>query len=118
MHELSLSGAIVEAALRHAGGARVKVVSVRVGALRQAVPEALDFAFQIVAQGTRCEGAELVQTIVAARLTCTKCGATSGVGEPPLWCRTCGGRSVAVTAGAELELESIVVEDGACTASS
>ena len=76
MHELSLSSAIVEAAQRHAGGARVKVVSVRVGALRLRVPEALD------------------------------------------WCRTCGGRSVAVTAGAELELESIVVEDGACTASS
>ena len=98
------------------GGARVKAVSVRVGALRLAVPEALDFAFRIVAQGTRCEGAELVQTVVVARLTCTQCGATSAVGDPPLACRTCGGRSVAVTAGAELELESIVVEDGVRTA--
>ena len=59
MHELSLSSAIVETVERHADGRRVTVVSMRIGALRQVVPDSLAFYFEIVARGTVCEGARL-----------------------------------------------------------
>jgi hydrogenase nickel incorporation protein HypA/HybF len=64
VHELSLSSAIINTAVRHAGGRRVSVVSLRVGRLRQVVPETLDFYFEFVARGTLCEGARLEQEVV------------------------------------------------------
>ena len=41
VHELSISSAIVDTALRHAGGRRVTAVNLRVGGLRQVVPDSL-----------------------------------------------------------------------------
>ena len=64
MHELALSRAIVDAALRHAEGRPVETIHVRLGSLRQAAPRSLDFYFEIVARGTDCEGAALeVETL-------------------------------------------------------
>ena len=57
MHELSLSSAIINTAVKHAGGRRVTVVSLRVGRLRQVVPDTLEFYFDFVARDTLCEGA-------------------------------------------------------------
>ena len=49
MHELSISSAIVDTAVRHADGRPGDARStLRVGALRQVVPESLDFYFEIV----------------------------------------------------------------------
>jgi hydrogenase nickel incorporation protein HypA/HybF len=115
MHELSLSRAIVDTAVRHAGGRRVTGVSLRVGALRQVVPPALDFAFGVVAAGTACEGARLEQELVPARLRCDACAAEWEIAEPAFRCPTCGA-AARVVAGEELEVESINVEEVACTA--
>jgi len=41
MHELALASAVVEAVERHADGRRVLAVHLRVGRLRQVVPESL-----------------------------------------------------------------------------
>ena len=68
MHELSLSGAVIDTAVKHAAGRPVKVVSLRVGRLRQVVPDTLEFYFGFTARGTVCEGAQLEQELVAARL--------------------------------------------------
>ena len=58
--ELAVAQAIVAAAERHADGpARVSVVRVRIGWLRQVVPEYLDFYFDVAARDTLCEGASL-----------------------------------------------------------
>lgn len=74
MHELALSRAIVDAALRHAGGRRVTAVHVRLGALRQAVPGSLSFYFELVAGESDCAGARLELEAVAALLRCVECG--------------------------------------------
>lgn len=69
MHELALSRAIVDAALRHAEGRPVEVVHVRLGDMRQAVPRSLAFYFEIVARDTDCEGAELeIETLSGDQL--------------------------------------------------
>ena len=60
MHELSLSGAIVNTVVKHAAGRPVSLVSLRVGALRQVVPDTLEFYFEFVS-GTVCESARLEQ---------------------------------------------------------
>ncbi len=84
MHELALSRAIVDAALRHADGCPVRVVHVRLGALRQAVPESLSFCFDLVVRGGGCEGARLELEPVAALLRCPECGREWDPAPPPL----------------------------------
>ena len=51
MHELAIAEAIVAVAERHAAGRQVLAVDVTVGHLRQVVPSALDFAFELTAKG-------------------------------------------------------------------
>lgn len=117
MHELSVSSAIVETVERHAAGRKVTCVSLRLGRLRQVVPETLAFYFGFVAQGTVCEGARLEQEIVDARLRCRRCDAEWSLDEPDFRCPRCAGTEVEIVSGNELEVESIEVEEARCTAS-
>ncbi len=59
MHELSVSSAIVDTAIRHARGRRVSAVHLQVGALRQVVQASLSFYFGVVSRDTVCEDADL-----------------------------------------------------------
>jgi hydrogenase nickel incorporation protein HypA/HybF len=113
MHELSIAAAVVDTAVRHAGGRRVTVVSVRVGRLRQVVPTSLEFAFGIVARETLCDGARLEQELVPARLRCNVCVLAWEVDVPAFRCPRCGTADVAVLSGEELQVESIEVEEDA-----
>lgn len=116
MHELSLSSAIVNTALRHAAGRRVRVVSLQVGSLRQVVPDTLEFYFQLVARGTLCEGARLEQEHIQAQLHCRPCARDWEIEIPAFRCPYCGGSEVEVAAGEEFCVESIEVEEVQCTA--
>jgi hydrogenase nickel incorporation protein HypA/HybF len=111
MHELSVAEAIVDIAVRHAGGRPVSRVEVAVGHLRQVVPSALAFAFELVAEGTSVEGAELVMKQVPAGGCCRACGVESRLDGFPLVCRACGSADVDVIAGEELLVESLDVEE-------
>jgi hydrogenase nickel incorporation protein HypA/HybF len=120
MHELSLSNAVIDTAVKHAGGRPVKVVSLRVGRLRQVVPDTLEFYFGFTAQGTVCEGARLEQELVTARLRCEACAREWEIDLPLFRCDGCGGPA-RVIAGNEFEVESIEVEsvgheEAQCTA--
>ena len=118
MHELSLSSAILETALRHAGGRRVTEVRLRVGALRQVVPDALAFYFGLVTRETACEGARLDQALIPARLRCQGCGREWEPVTASFRCAGCPGAAVTVLRGEEFEIESILVEaTSACTTS-
>ena len=116
MHELSLSSAIVNTVVKHADGRQVTAVHMRIGALRQVVPDTLEFYWGFVAQGTVCAGAVLEQELIAARLRCAPCEREWELDVPVFRCPTCGGADVAVVAGNEFEVESINVEEVACTA--
>ena len=118
MHELSIASAVLDTALGHAGGRRVTTVSVRAGAMRQVVGRSLALYFEIVARDTACEGAALLLTEVAAELRCRACGAGWSPDVPAFRCPSCGGADVAITAGGELEVDYIEVEqeEGACIA--
>jgi hydrogenase nickel incorporation protein HypA/HybF len=116
MHELSLSSAIVGTVQKHAAGRRVTVVSLRVGRLRQVVPDSLEFYFGFVSRGTVCEGARLEQESIKARLCCNVCGHEWKIDIPAFRCPACGGADVAVASGNEFEVESIEVEEAVCIA--
>jgi hydrogenase nickel incorporation protein HypA/HybF len=118
VHELSIASAVLDTALRHAGGRRVTTVSVRTGAMRQVVPRSLEFYFEIVARGTPCEDAELRLAEIATELRCRACDTRWSPVIPAFRCPACGGADVAITAGEELEVDYIEVEqeETACIA--
>ncbi len=116
MHELSLSQAILETVERHAGGRRVGTINLRVGRLRQVVPDTLAFYLKIVSEGTVCEGARLEIEDVPAVLACTDCGERWQVELAHFRCPVCRSGAVEVSSGQEFEVESIDVEEQSCIA--
>jgi hydrogenase nickel incorporation protein HypA/HybF len=111
MHELSIAESVVRIAERNARGRRVTAVELRVGHLRQVVPSALEFAFELVADGTLVAGAELRMEEVPAAGECRSCGRETPLPGFPLVCRHCGGFDVEVTRGEELTVDSLELED-------
>jgi hydrogenase nickel incorporation protein HypA/HybF len=111
VHELSIADSLVQVAVRHAAGRRVTAVEVRVGHLRQVVPSALEFAFELVAQGTPIEGARLELEVVPAMGRCRDCGVESVMEGFPLACTACGGLDMKVTAGEELAVQELELEE-------
>jgi hydrogenase nickel incorporation protein HypA/HybF len=110
VHELSLSMAILDTVERHAEGRPVSRVSLTLGALRQVVPDSLDFYFEIVSRGTVCEGAELSQTLVGGRARCDGCAHEWQLDLPLFRCPRCGETAHPV-AGEEFMVESIEVSE-------
>jgi hydrogenase nickel incorporation protein HypA/HybF len=111
MHELAIAQSVVAIAGRHAGGRRVASVQLKVGHLRQVVPSALTFAFELVAEGTALEGARLDLEVVPAAGTCRTCGADTVLPDFPLCCARCESLDVEVTGGEELLVDSLELEE-------
>jgi hydrogenase nickel incorporation protein HypA/HybF len=111
MHELSIAQSIVSIASRHAGVRRVRRVEVQVGHLRQVVPSALTFAFELLVSDTALEGAELALESVPAAGRCRDCGAQTELEGFPLLCRSCGAMDLEITAGEELLVVALELED-------
>ncbi|MDQ4128369.1 MAG: hydrogenase maturation nickel metallochaperone HypA [Actinomycetota bacterium] len=111
MHELSIAESVVRVASNHAGGRRVTKVYLKVGHLRQVVPSALTFSFELVAQGTPAEGAELELQQVPAAGVCKDCGEESRLAAFPLQCGSCYGYDLEIIEGEELLVESLELEE-------
>jgi hydrogenase nickel incorporation protein HypA/HybF len=109
VHELAIAEAIVAIASAHADGARVERVEVKVGHLRQVVPDALTFAFQLVTDGTALAGAELVLEEVPAAGRCRACAAETDFLELPMTCAACGSFDLELLRGEELLVDALVL---------
>lgn len=112
MHEVSLMQdtlilAVQEA--RRAGGSRIHRLQMQVGPLSGVVPEALSFAFEILAKGTMAEGASL--QIEAMPIVCHCAGCAREFTSPDMYCEcpTCGTPSLDVRRGREMQLSSLEV---------
>ena len=111
MHELSLCEGIARAVIRHAGGRKVRSVELRVGALRQVVPDALVFCWSIATRDPLLQGSVLDIDVVPAEVECVDCGARHTLSRFVLQCPDCQG-PVSVVSGEELLIMSIEVKDG------
>ncbi|BBZ14469.1 hydrogenase maturation nickel metallochaperone HypA/HybF [Mycobacterium branderi] len=87
MHELSLCQAIAGVVKPYADGRHVDVVRVRIGALRQVVPESLSFCWTLVRDYEDMPDAELELELVTAEVRCRSCGRCSTIASQ--WCLLC-----------------------------
>jgi hydrogenase nickel incorporation protein HypA/HybF len=75
------------------------------------VPDALAFAFALVAEGTPVAGAELVMEEVPAAGRCRACGTESELPGFPLRCGACGGLDLELLRGEELLVDALELEE-------
>jgi hydrogenase nickel incorporation protein HypA/HybF len=110
VHELSICEAIATAAVGHAAGRPVLSVSLRVGALRQVVPETLSFCWPLAATHPLLADSRLEIEAVPAAVECRECGTRTELDRFAISCPACEG-PVDVVSGEELFLVSLEVAD-------
>jgi hydrogenase nickel incorporation protein HypA/HybF len=114
MHEFSIIDGIIDIVTKTAADnklVRVTAVNLRIGAMRQVVPDTLTMAFEITSKGTLSEGAKLSIEHVPIRATCKDCNAEFEVAKHAFACPACGSGRLKVTQGQELEITSIEGDD-------
>jgi hydrogenase nickel incorporation protein HypA/HybF len=109
VHELSVCDAIVNTAMKRAKGRPVTQVTVRIGHLRQVVPDALQFGWEMLTSDTDLKGSELLIEEIPARVECQECQATTTLDMPILACATCGSFEVTLLSGEEFLIVSMEV---------
>jgi hydrogenase nickel incorporation protein HypA/HybF len=112
MHELSIMQSALSQALeaaRQAGASRVHEIRLRIGALSGVVPDALQFAFEALADGTLAEKATLTIENVPARFWCVACKSEFESARMFADCPGCGQPSGDLRAGREMELASLEI---------
>lgn len=110
MHELSLCEAIASVVKAHANGRHVDIVRVRVGKLRQVVPESLLFCWTLVRESENMPDAKLELECVTAEVRCGACGRESEITSAwSIWCPGCDSSDVEVLRGNEFLVTSLDV---------
>jgi len=89
------------------GGLKIDTIRLEVGAMRNIVPQALEFAFMAASQGTRAESAKLEWKEMPVVVLCRNCQERYKPDSDFWVCPSCGLRSGAVVQGDELILTSI-----------
>ncbi|MGO9607257.1 MAG: hydrogenase maturation nickel metallochaperone HypA [Candidatus Binataceae bacterium] len=113
MHELSVASDLLDAIERNLGedAARVVRVDISVGAAVGIVSESLRFAFRVLAEGTRADGAVLEIITVSARGRCGNCGILFEFDAIIGRCPSCGRLGGELLSGDEMILRAIEVTD-------
>lgn len=114
---MSLCRSIYRITEQAAAGRAVDVVHLRVGRLRQVVPETLRYCWGLVVAEGSLAGSRLEIEHVPIELSCRDCAARTGVAhELILVCGACGGARCDVVAGEEFLLTSLELRDPPPTA--
>lgn len=110
MHELGITENIVTIVSEKAGNTRVKRVMLEIGRLSAVMPDAIRFCFDVCAQGTVLEGAELEIAEIAGLGRCCACGAQIKLKMLAGVC-SCGSLDIECLQGKELNIKEIEVID-------
>jgi hydrogenase nickel incorporation protein HypA/HybF len=108
MHELSITQRVVDAVCARAAGRPVHSIKIQVGSLTAVIPQAMQFCFELVVEGTVAQGARLEIEQLPGAGTCRSCGADVTITDNILLC-PCGSADVEVTAGRDLVIKSVEV---------
>lgn len=114
VHELSLVEALCKELLQQGQEQewpRVTRIALRVGEMRQVVPDVLLFCFDVASKGTILEGAVLDIVPVPLLWMCLECGNVWPGDAANALCPNCGAMRTVLREGMELEIDFVEVED-------
>ena len=112
MHEVGIIQNTLDLAVKSAqasGATQIHQLRLRVGAMTGVVPDALQFAFDVVRQGTMAADARLDVESVPATCWCAGCRTEFPSADLAYECPQCGQVSAELRRGLELELVSLEV---------
>lgn len=112
MHEVSLMQNTLDIAIANArknGANKIERLTINIGELSGVIPEALEFAFEVLIQGTIAEDAQLEIKTVGVVCYCPKCDRTFTPKNYIYQCPECQQVSTHILTGRELKLTSIIV---------
>ena len=95
MHELSICSSMVG------------IVRIRIGEMRQIVPDTLVYCWSLVTEQSELEGAELRVERVPAKIRCSGCGNEQVLDNLAFACATCSGSAVDLVEGDEFLITSL-----------
>lgn len=108
MHELGITSSIVAICAENSNGANVKRVTLEIGKLSAIMPDAIRFCFDICAEGTVVEGAELEILEIEGKGLCQICGKDVLLTQIFGRCE-CGSNDLKITAGNELKVKEMEI---------
>jgi hydrogenase nickel incorporation protein HypA/HybF len=109
MHELGITQNIIAIVAEHAKDRKVSKVTLQIGALSAIIPESIRFCFDVCAEGTPVEGAQLEIETIAGLGQCNSCGKELPLSILAGIC-SCGSRDITCIAGQELKVKDMEVE--------
>ncbi len=112
MHEVSMMQNTLDIAIAQAlqnGAKKIALLTMNVGELSGAIPEALEFAFDVLIQGTMAENAQLEINAIPVICYCPNCDRNFQSDTYIYECPQCQKISTDILQGKELQLASIVV---------
>lgn len=113
MHELPITQQIIKIAEKHAtelGASRIKNIKLVVGDYSGFIGESIQMYFDIISEGTMCEGATIEMTRVKPKLKCSACGTLFERQIFSFACPKCGADGGPTEIGKELYIESMEIE--------
>jgi hydrogenase nickel incorporation protein HypA/HybF len=109
MHETAIVGGLMRILEQKAARndvAHISSVLIKVGRLRAVEPQQLIACFEMFAEGTVADGAELVIDVIGVSGRCRACKTEFDVPHYRFECPTCTGSDIEVIRGQELYIES------------
>jgi len=113
MHELAIATELfkqVEKIIKDENLNRVISIKLKTGKFHQIVPEAFDFAMEVITKGTKVEGVKMIYNEVPITIKCNQCHIQNEVKDFYFVCEKCGLSDVEIISGNELMFESMEVE--------
>ncbi|WP_036477847.1 hydrogenase maturation nickel metallochaperone HypA [Myxosarcina sp. GI1] len=112
MHEVSMMQNTLEIAFdraRQNGATQIECLTLNIGELSGVIPEALEFAFEILIAGTMAENASLEINLIPVTCYCQRCDRNFQPQDFVYRCPQCQQISTNILTGSELELASLIV---------
>ena len=114
MHEVGIAASVLDAVRAEVAarpGRRAVSVHLRIGELAGVDPESLRFGFQALVRDSDLDPLALEVDFVARKQRCLACRQTFAPDRYTLECPACGSLQGECTAGDELDIASIVLEE-------
>ncbi len=114
MHELSIASSIVKTVLQEVENRNLKTVtliSLRIGALTDIVPDSLQFGFEVIKKDTLLAKTKLQIETLSVKGCCNNCKNSFEVVEFIFICPNCSSGDIDMNQGNELEIAYIEAED-------
>lgn len=113
MHELSVTEQLLEITLRHAqqaGATRVTNIYLVIGQLSSIIDDSVKFYWDMIAEGTLAQSAELHFKRIPTLLQCLDCAHEYEPTKDDLSCPKCDSTQIKILKGVEFYLEAIDIE--------